>query len=210
MIGIKDFGLFFTLSWVLIVSPGPDIIYVVTRSISLGKKAGILSSLGVTLGILIYALFASFGLSMVLKTSGMVFLGIKYTGAAYLIYLGIKTIIEGKKFEFEKERNINNNRIFIQGFLSNVFNPKVALFFMAFLPQFVNIKNANTNSMLTLMVLGLILAFCGLTFLLIIGYFSGYFSKYLLRNSKISQRLQYLSGLILIDLGIRLSFLKRS
>lgn len=209
MIGIKDFGLFITLSWALIVSPGPDIIYVITRSISLGRKAGILSSFGVTLGILIHTLFAAFGLSVILKTSGMAFLGVKYIGAAYLIYLGIRNILEGKKVKPEKEKFVNNNKIFIQGFLSNVFNPKVALFFMAFLPQFVDINN-KTNSMLTLMVLGLIFAFCGLVFLLLIGHFSGYFGKYLLKNTKISQRLQYLSGLILIALGIRLSFLKRN
>lgn len=208
MIAIKDMGLFITLSWLLIITPGPDIIYVITRGVSIGKKAGIISAIGVTLGILIHTLFAAFGLSMILKTSAIAFLTIKYLGAGYLIYLGIKSIMVGKKLQINTSPSINSNKIFLQGILSNVFNPKVALFFIAFLPQFVDTAKVD-NSFMSLVFLGLIFAGFGLIFLLSIGYFAGNLGNYLIKNSRIYKTLQYISGVILTLLGFRLLFLKR-
>jgi threonine/homoserine/homoserine lactone efflux protein len=97
MIEIKDFGLFVTLSWILIITPGPDLLYVLTRGISIGRKAGLISAVGVTLGILVHTTFAALGLSIILKTSALAFMIVKLVGAGYLIYIGIKTILEKKK-----------------------------------------------------------------------------------------------------------------
>ncbi|MGD0590234.1 MAG: LysE family translocator [Bacteroidota bacterium] len=90
MIGIKDFGLFIALSWILIITPGPDVLYVLTMGISNGRKAGLISASGVTLGIFVHTIFAALGLSIILKTSALAFMFVKYIGAGYLIYLGTK------------------------------------------------------------------------------------------------------------------------
>lgn len=208
MIEITNPGLFITMSWILIITPGPDIIYVVTRGISLGRRAGMYSAFGVTLGLLVHTSFAALGLSVILKTSGMAFQIIKYLGAGYLIYLGARAIIERNKFTINtNNNNINRSKIFIQGLLSNVFNPKVALFFLAFLPQFV--ESGSSGSALSMVVLGLMFTVFGFIFLCMVGYFSGYIGTQLLKKPNITRYLQHISGIVMIMLGLRLAFLKR-
>ena len=208
MIEISNLGLFITMSWILILTPGPDIIYVITRGMSLGRKAGLYSAFGVTLGLLVHTTFAALGLSIILKSSGMVFQVIKYLGACYLLYLGVRAIIERNKFIINKNHNnLNKSRIFIQGLLSNVFNPKVALFFLAFLPQFVR-SDASGNA-ISMVVLGLLFTVFGFVFLCIVGYFSGYVGAQLLKKPNIARYLQYISGIVMIALGVRLAFLKK-
>jgi threonine/homoserine/homoserine lactone efflux protein len=210
MIGIKDFGLFIALSWILIITPGPDVLYVLTRGISNGKKAGLISAAGVTLGIFVHTIFAALGLSIILKTSAIAFMIVQYIGAGYLIYLGIKTILGKKEFNIKRSREIKNNKIFTQGLISNVFNPKVALFFMAFLPQFVSVKGQESAAM-QFVFLGLVFAFFGFVFLSILGYFSGWIGQYVKgKNNMIAKRLQSISGFILIVLGIRLALIKHN
>lgn len=136
---MTNFAIFFTASWILTITPGPDIIYVITRGVSQGRRAGIVSAIGVTLGILVHTIFAALGLAVILRTSALAFLAVKYTGAAYLVYLGIKSYRDKTSFDLtSKQAQAMTRTIFIQGMLSNVLNPKVALFFLAFLPQFVN------------------------------------------------------------------------
>jgi threonine/homoserine/homoserine lactone efflux protein len=210
MIGIKDFGLFIALSWILIITPGPDFLYVLTRGISNGRKAGLVSAFGVTLGIFVHTVFAAFGLSIILKTSALAFTIIKFVGAGYLIYLGIKTIINKKEFNLKSDKKLKNNKIFTQGLISNVFNPKVALFFIAFLPQFVSV-NSQEGVAVQFLILGFLFAFFTIIFLSTFGYFSGWIGQYFLRkNSMIAKRLQNISGLILIVLGIRLAFIRHN
>jgi threonine/homoserine/homoserine lactone efflux protein len=166
----NHFALFLAASWILIITPGPDMIYVMTRGISQGRKAGVISALGVTLGILVHTLFASLGLACILMTSALAFMIVKLAGACYLVFLGIKMVrtrgdmIYGQDSEVLKLRSV-----FIQGILSNVLNPKVALFFLAFLPQFVN-PEAGSSS-LQMMGMGICFAFFGLVFLAVLGYF---------------------------------------
>ncbi len=208
MIEITNLGLFITMSWILIITPGPDIIYVVTRGMSLGRKAGLYSAFGVTLGLLVHTTFAALGLSIILKTSGMVFQIIKYLGAGYLIFLGVRAIIERNKLTIKnKINNINKSRIFLQGLLSNVFNPKVALFFLAFLPQFV--QSENTGNAISMVILGLLFTVFGFIFLCTVGYFSGYIGAQLLKKPNIARYLQHISGLVMISLGLRLALLKK-
>ena len=209
MIGIKDFGLFITLSLILIVTPGPDFLYVLTRGISNGKQAGLISAIGVTLGIFVHTIFAAFGLSIILKTSALAFTIVKYLGAGYLILIGIKSFITKKEFNVTKTLVPRNNKIFMQGFLSNVFNPKVALFFIAFLPQFVNV-NGQQSSSIQFLILGLVFAVFTIIFLSTLGYFSGWIGQYLIgKNNILAKRLQSISGSILIILGIRLAFINQ-
>lgn len=196
------------MSWILIITPGPDIIYVITRGMSLGRKAGLYSAFGVTLGLLVHTTFAALGLSIILKTSGIIFQIIKYAGAAYLIYLGIRAIINRNKITINNRPNsINKSRIFLQGLLSNVFNPKVALFFLAFLPQFVQPDNSSNS--ISMVILGLLFTVFGFFFLCVVGYFSGYVGTQLLKKPNIARYLQHISALVMIGLGMRLALLKK-
>jgi threonine/homoserine/homoserine lactone efflux protein len=207
MIGIKDFGLFIALSWILIITPGPDVLYVLTRGMSNGRKAGLISAAGVTLGIFVHTLFAALGLSIILKTSALAFMIVKYIGAGYLIYLGIKTILGKKEFNIKRSGEIKRNEIFTQGLISNVFNPKVALFFISFLPQFVSVKGQESAAM-QFVILGLVFAFFTIIFLATLGYFAGWIGQHLMKSNVIAKRLQSISGFILIVLGIRLALIK--
>ena len=208
MIEITNLGLFIAMSWILIITPGPDIIYVITRGMSLGRKAGLYSAFGVTLGLLVHTTFAALGLSIILKTSGMVFQIIKYLGAGYLLFLGVRAIIERNRFTINnRPNNLNKSRIFLQGLLSNVFNPKVALFFLAFLPQFV--RSENSSNAIGMVILGLLFTAFGFVFLCIVGYFSGYVGAQLLKKPNIARYLQHISGLVMIGLGLRLALLKK-
>lgn len=208
MDGHINFALFFIASWALIITPGPDMIYVITRGISQGRKAGLLSALGVTCGILVHTAFAALGLAIILQTSAIAFQIIKYAGAVYLVYLGIKSFRDKTEFDFQSNRQKGRNQvIFTQGLLSNVFNPKVALFFLAFLPQFITTRNENTS--LEMAGMGLIFAFCGLLFLSLVGFFSGSIGSWLTRKPAAANPLRWITGSVMVGLGIRLAFMER-
>ena len=204
----SNFILFFAASWILIITPGPDMIYVITRGISQGRKAGVISALGVTLGILVHTIFAAFGLAIILRTSALAFLAVKFAGAAYLIYLGVKTLKNKSEFVFKKDKTKDGSRtIFFQGILSNVLNPKIALFFLAFLPQFVNPEYG--SAAIQMIYLGLTFAFFGVLFLFLIGYFSGGIGSWLSRRHGYTAKIRWITGSILIALGLRLAFMKQ-
>lgn len=205
---ISDLAIFIAASWILIITPGPDMLYVITRGISQGRKAGMISAIGVTLGILVHTIFAAFGLAMILRTSAIAFLVIKYAGALYLIYLGIKSLRAKSNFIFNEDKEqIKLKTIFVQGILSNVLNPKIALFFLAFLPQFV--KPDNGSVPFQMVYLGLIFASFGIVFLVFIGYFSGGIGTWLSRKHFLANKMRWFTGSILIALGLRLAFLDR-
>lgn len=208
MIDPTNFMLFLAASWALIIAPGPDIIYVVTRGVSQGRKAALLSAVGVTLGILVHTLFAALGLSVILRTSALAFLVVKYVGAVYLIYLGVKTLLDKSSLTpIEAQEHLSPRSILWQGMLSNVLNPKVALFFLAFLPQFVN--QANGYVPLQMFTLGLIFAFFGVIFLLALAFFAGQVGNWLAGKQKLADTLRWLTGVILIGLGLRLALTQR-
>lgn len=199
-----NFLLFFAASWVLIITPGPDIFYVMTQGISHGKKAGVVSAAGVTLGILVHTLFAAFGLAIILRTSAMAFMIVKFAGAGYLIYLGIKSIRDRSQLLFDAEKPVGASRkIFFQGMLTNVLNPKVALFFLAFLPQFINPAHGNVPFQMA--CLGSFFAFFGLIFLMVLGYFSGNVGAWISRKEGLAGYIKRVTGAFLIGLGLRLA-----
>ena len=204
----SNFALFFAASWVLIITPGPDMIYVITRGISQGRKAGMISAIGVTLGILVHTIFAACGLAIILRTSALAFFAVKFAGAGYLIYLGVKTFKEKSDFEFSKDRPKDGIRkIFVQGILSNVLNPKIALFFLAFLPQFVNPEHGSAS--IQMVYLGLMFALFGIVFLILLGYFSGGVGLWFSNKQNFAEKLRWFTGSVLIALGLRLAFMER-
>jgi threonine/homoserine/homoserine lactone efflux protein len=202
------FTLFITVSWALILAPGPDMLYVITRGMTHGRRAGILSAIGVLCGILVHTTMAAFGLTLIFQTSAFAFLIVKYLGASYLIYLGIKSWKDKNTFSLETSISMMSSyRLFWQGVLSNVVNPKIAIFFLAFLPQFVD--KGGSQVTLQLILLGLTFAFLGLIFLLAVGYSSGTIGSWIAQRPQYAQLLGRLSGGILIGLGIRLAVTER-
>ncbi len=208
MFELESILLFLGLSWVLIVTPGPDLIYVLTKGVANGKKAGIISAAGVVLGILVHTVFAAIGLSAILQTSATAFMVVKLVGATYLVYLGVKSLLSSGDFNIKVGEKSSYRKLFSQGLLSNTLNPKVALFFIAFLPQFIN-PDSTASVAAQLIVLGMLFATCTLIFLSILGYFSGSIGIYLNKRKKLANIIQYLSGAVLVLLGVRLAFAKK-
>ena len=209
MIEPAKFALFITVSWALILVPGPDMLYVITRGMTHGRRAGMLSAIGVVCGILVHTLAAALGLTVIFQTSALAFLIVKYVGAVYLVYLGIKAWREKSVIGLPvSPPSASSHQLFWQGVLSNVLNPKIAIFFLAFLPQFVD--RGSSQVTLQLIALGLTFAFLGLLFLLVVGYSSGTIGRWITRRPKYAQFLGRLSGGILVALGVRLALTENS
>ena len=210
-VGVLDptrFVLFIGVSWALILAPGPDMLYVITRGVTQGRRAGMLSAVGVICGILVHTTAAAFGLTIILQTSAVAFLLVKYLGAVYLIYLGIRSWRDKSTLHLQHSSiSVSFHKIFWQGVLSNVLNPKIAIFFLAFLPQFIDKTSSHVT--LQMVTLGLTFACFGLCFLLVVGYSSGTIGSWLTRRPHYAQFLQRLAGSILIGLGIRLALTER-
>ena len=140
MFGIHDFGLFLAAGFLLNLTPGPDTLYILGRSVAQGRGAGVASALGISLGSIFHTCAAALGLSAILATSALAFAAIKLLGGAYLVFLGIKMILDRRR-ELTLPSNFRRwttLAAFRQGVLTNLLNPKVALFFLAFLPQFID------------------------------------------------------------------------
>lgn len=200
--------LFFVASLALIAAPGPDMVYVLARGVSGGKKIGLYSAAGITIGILAHTLLASVGLAALFKTSPIAFMVVKYAGAAYLLFLGIKTFITSNNILSEDSHKDNNYKsAFWQGVLTNVLNPKVALFILAFLPQFIS-ESAGSPA-IQMVMLGS--AYAAMTLILYgtFGYFTGRIGKWLRNHPKVEKWMHRFSGLVLISLGLRLALMQQ-
>lgn len=189
MLDPAKFILFIGISWALIITPGPDMLYVITRGMAHGRRAGILSAFGVIGGILVHTTAAAFGLTLILQTSAFAFLFVKYLGAMYLLFLGIKAWRDKTTVSLQAPTvNVSSRALFWQGVLSNLLNPKIAIFFLAFLPQFVD--KGSSQVTLQMVILGLTFAFFGLCFLLVVGYSSGAVGGWLTRRPDYARGLQ--------------------
>ena len=201
--------LFLTASLALIVAPGPDNILVLTRGIAQGRGAAMVSAAGASVGLMIHSVFAAVGLSAILRQSATSYSIVKYVGAAYLIYLGIKALLDKESFAVAEETAPTRLRsIFLQGVASNVLNPKVALFFLAFLPQFAE-PTAGGDAAPQLLVLGLSFALLTWIIFSVLGYFSGGLGNWLVSRPSLAHGLRWLTGVVLIGLGLRLALPER-
>lgn len=210
MFGIIHFETFLIAGLILNITPGADTIYILGRSITQGKKAGIVSALGISTGAIFHILFATMGLSVILNQSAMAFELIKYMGALYLIFLGLKTILKKTKNGFDaypKNEKTDYQRIYLSGILTNLLNPKVTLFFLAFLPQFINPDDVYNP--LPFLILGLTFLTTGTLWCLILASFSSRLSNPLRKNDKIKKWLNNTSGMIFILLGIKIALTKK-
>ena len=199
---------FVAASLVLIATPGQDMILVMSRSVAQGAAAGVVTAGGVSLGLVGHTVLATLGLGAVLRTSEWLFVALKLVGAAYLIYLGIgllRTRQGGLPIGPQAARSLR--KLFADGAVSNLSNPKIAIFYFAFLPQFVS-PSARYP---TLTVLALGLAFAGLTFLVKapVGIFAGRLSSWLRSRPGVLTWVFRSSGAILVALGASLAFERR-
>lgn len=212
MFGIENYLGFVLAAILLNLTPGTDSIYIITRSVSQGQAAGVYSVLGITSGALVHTLFAALGLSVLLANSPTAFMLVKYIGAAYLCYLGFKMLTSKNSNSIanslSKAQNVTNQKavdgwkIYQQGVLTNVFNPKVALFFLAFFPQFIDASY--TYGMLSFLILGLTFATTGFIWCLCLALLAARFSTRLRENPFIETMLNRISGMVFIGLGIKL------
>ena len=209
MLGIANLGLFLTTSILLIVTPGPDMQYVIARGVAQGRRAGLLSALGVCTGLLVHVFAAALGLSALLRTSAAAYSIVKVVGSGYLIVLGVRALLDrGRSERASDVRQLGQSRLYLHGILSNVLNPKMALFFVAFLPQFVPASRAST--FVPMLVLGLAFAALGVVWLVGLGLLSGTVGRWLNAHRTASRIMQRVSGLALIGLGLRLALDRRS
>lgn len=199
---------FVVASLALIATPGQDMILVMSRSVAQGTSAGVVTAGGVGVGLVGHTVLTTLGLGAVLRTSEWLFIALKLVGAAYLVYLGIgllRTRQSGLPIGAQPARTLG--RLFVDGMVSNLSNPKIAIFYFAFLPQFVSPSAQNP----TLTVLALGLAFAGLTFLVKapVGIFAGRLSAWLRGRPGVLTWVFRTSGAILVALGARLAFERR-
>ena len=204
MDGIINFEVFLVAAILLNLTPGTDTMYIVSRSIAQGRAAGIYSALGITGGIMIHTFLAAFGLSLILVQSSLIFNTIKIIGALYLAYLGIQ-MIRAKKSENEQQTlaHASNKKIFLQGLITNVTNPKVALFFLAFLPQFIQTGSDGMNP-IPFLILGLTFTLTGGTWCIITALFASMATSKLRGNAKVAVVLNKLTGIVFIAMGLKL------
>ena len=204
-----NFWVFALTALLLNLTPGNDMLYVATRSASQGVKAGIISSLGIMVGCMVHIVAAVIGLSAIIAQSALAFNIVKYLGSAYLVYLGIRSMLSRKKsIEIKKEKEISFDKIFWQGVITNVLNPKVALFFLAFLPQFINIESGNTHWQILL--LGTWFDVGGTLVNIVVAVLFGRIGNWLNRSPRFVQWQERITGVMLIGLGIKVALGRRS
>lgn len=192
--------LFLTTAVVLLAIPGPAVAYIVGRSVGQGRIAGVVSALGISVGTLVHVAAALLGLSALLMSSAIAFGIVKYLGAAYLIYLGVQKLRHPDSFAASGSARTQLRRVFSQGIVVNVLNPKTALFFFAFLPQFV--EPAKGKVAAQIFFLGTLFALMGCLSDTLWALFAGTLARSLQTRSRWTEAPRYISGGILISLGV--------
>jgi RhtB (resistance to homoserine/threonine) family protein len=210
MNGIIHFETFLITGILLNLTPGNDTIFILSKSISQGKNAGIVSSLGIATGSIVHTLLAAFGLSLIIAKSILLFNIIKYAGAIYLFYIGYKMLTNKTELntsKIRKEELINFWAIYRDGIFTNILNPKVALFFIAFLPQFIDPNMKET--ILPFLALGITFITTGTIWCLTLAFFASTIFSKLKENKKISTYINKFCGVALIGLGIKVALTNR-
>jgi threonine/homoserine/homoserine lactone efflux protein len=200
-----DLPLYIVASLALILTPGQDMLYVMSRALAQGRLAGVYSAIGVIIGILVHTVLAALGVGAILAASEGLFLALKLVGAAYLVYLGVKLLLtrEGAIAAKGGGRTYSAASLVWQGVLSNVSNPKIVVFFFAFLPQFVDPRSAHPTT--DLVFLGVLYAAMGLVVKAGVGLAAGSLSERVLKRPRAMVWINRVSGTILVGLGLRLA-----
>ncbi len=209
MLGIDHYWLFVLSGLILNITPGSDTLYILSRTVSQGRSAGLISVFGIVSGAVVHTCLAALGLSVILMNSAIAFHLIKWLGAAYLIYLGVKFLrtktSQGMDIERQKESRLRP--IYVQGLLTNLLNPKVALFYLAFLPQFIS--PGNPYGVWPFLILGFTFITTGTLWCMVLVMGSAFMTRKL-RGSRVSGYLHKVSGVVFIVLGLKLLGVSRT
>lgn len=206
MMGIENVIAFMITALFFIMTPGIDTVFILNKSLGQGVKSGVYATLGVSSGVLIHTILATLGLSILIAKSPYAFSIIKYSGTVYLIYLGYVKLTEKQNlFSENKEDEVKKGEraAFWSGFLTNTLNPKVALFFLAFFPQFIS--PAKMEDSIPFLILGLIYALIGVIWFLILTLFASICSQKIKNDPNVSLWLNRLSGIVFILMAIRMA-----
>jgi threonine/homoserine/homoserine lactone efflux protein len=210
ILGIENILLFVVTGVMLNLYPGPDTLYIVGRSLSQGRGAGIAAALGISSGSIVHTLLGAFGLSAILMTSIHAFTIVKILGCAYLLYQGImmlaNTSRRAEAYPPEQQQRAALFKIYRQGALTNILNPKVAIFFLALLPQFIS--TSSPSKPLSFIVLGLVFITTGTIWCLVVALSASSLGSRLHRSDVVSKRLRMANGILFILLGLTLATAK--
>jgi threonine/homoserine/homoserine lactone efflux protein len=198
---------FLVAALTLNIAPGPDMLYVIGRSVGQGCKAGVVSALGIFAGCWVHILAAAVGIAALLRSSPLAFNIVRYAGAGYLLYLGVRIVLQRSQLETRELPQESLGKIFRQGVITNALNPKVALFFLAFLPQFVD--STRGSAALQIVLLGLIFDAGGTVVNIVVAYAGGTAGELLHRSPRLARIQKWLTGLMFVGLGARLAWQRR-
>lgn len=206
MIELHSYLLFIGAVVLLVIAPGPDMAYILARTIAQGRRAGMLAAVGINVGAYVHVAASVLGLSALLAASSTAFMAVKWAGACYLVWLGVQAVVSKAgpvNFAANQAKLLNGKAIFWQGFLSDVLNPKVAIFFLAFLPQFIDVGSQRETQQLLLLGVTCNVIAVGLNLTLV--YFASAATAGLRKNCKLTGRLNKAMGTVFIFLGVRLA-----
>lgn len=199
----QSYLLFLLASVAVILIPGQDLVLVMTRGLSQGSKAGLVTAAGVSVGLMGHTAIVSLGLGSILLASAHAFLLLKLIGAAYLIYLGVRLLREKELPDAEEARATTATQLFFQGAVSNISNPKITIFYIAYLPQFLQ---AGTESpSLGLFVLGTTFALLTFAIKAPVGWFAGFTTNWVRARPRVIRGVYICGGLTLLGLGVKLA-----
>jgi threonine/homoserine/homoserine lactone efflux protein len=201
---MPDIALFLAASALLVIAPGPDIVYVLTRGIAQGPRAGIAAALGFATGCIFHTVVAAVGIAALIRSSELAFNLVRYAGAAYLVWIGVQALRHRASFSIEGAGDARAlSTIYRQSVIGNVLNPKVTLFFLAFLPQFVNTQAGHVGWQMAL--LGGIFMIETIVIFSAVALFAGWIGAWIRRKPAIGERLNIFAGVTFIGLGIRVA-----
>ena len=209
MIELSQVLIFIAASFLLCLAPGPDNIYVLTQGITKSKKAAIVTTLGLCSGLIIHTSAAALGISVIFQTSEMAFNIVKYIGALYLLYSAYQAFkYRNEPLDLSVENSSSQlKKLFFKGFIMNILNPKVSIFFLAFLPQFVNTQAGNIP--MQMIILGIIFMIMTVIVFSSIGIAANMLSVKLQKNPSIVKVMNILTSTVLVALGIKLALSQR-
>lgn len=209
MYDAQTFFAFLAASLVIIIAPGPAQALVLTRSLGRGPMAGVLTALGLNAGTLFHTVAAGLGVSAILAASSFAFSVVKFAGAMYLIYLGVRGLFtSGRSSSGETTDRANPAGTFVKSVVTGVLNPKVALFFLAFLPQFVD--PARGAAFPQYLVLGLVIAGLDVVYESALAFLAGGIGSRFLNSTRLTTWRERVSGFALVALGVRLALVRRA
>jgi threonine/homoserine/homoserine lactone efflux protein len=206
MLGIHHYWLFIATAILLVITPGQDTFFILGRSLAGGRSAGIAAALGISAGSVIHSLAAALGLSALLATSAYAFMAVKFAGAAYLIYIGVRALLTRANGLPGNDTGLAADGrwpAFRQGVLSNLLNPKVALFFLALMPQFIDAGSANKVG--AFLALGFTFVTLGVAWCMVLAVAAAKLRGAFLRRPSMANVLNKVAGAMFIALGLRLA-----